>query len=257
MKHIFPLFASLLFILLAGTASAQTVSMDFNKSDCDGVDHNLYAELDAGKVVILDYVVLGCSSCIIGTHGRNQIYLNYENTNPGRVKFYAFGYDDNYTCEQLRSWVTDNHFDCKMFDDGAQQTGYYGGMGMPTIVVTATNTHGILYKKLGYAPSDDADIIAAIDTGLKYNPQGIGDDLKSKGVMFYPSVFTDRFTVRLPRPVTGWVSVYDLTGQEVLKAELENTSEMAIDGSQIRPGLYFATVFSQTGPLGSFKLIKK
>jgi hypothetical protein len=253
----YTLFISLIFaLILSGKSYAQSVSLDFTRTDCDGTEHTLYSELDGGKVVILDFVMLGCSSCIIGSNGLNKIYNNFESTNPGRVKFYAFGYDDNYTCTQLRSWVTDNHFNALMFEDGAQQTGYYGGMGMPTIVVTATNTHTILYKKLGYAPSDDDAIIAAIDIGLKYTPQA-ANDLKGKELLLYPSVFTDRFTVKLPKPVTGWISLYDLTGQQVLKVAIEDTDELVVDATQVRAGLYFATVFSETGSLGSYKLIKK
>lgn len=253
----FTLFISLLLVLtLSGKSYAQSVSMDFTRTDCDGTEHHLYSELDGGKVVILDFVMLGCSSCIIGSNGLNKIYNNFESTNPGRVRFYAFGYDDNYNCTQLRSWVTDNHFNSLMFEDGAQQTGYYGGMGMPTIVVTATNTHEILYRKLGYEPSDDDAIITAITTGLKYTPQAT-DDLSPKEPLLYPSVFTDRFTVKLPKAITGWISLYDLTGQEVLKAAIENTDQLVVDASAVRPGLYFATVFSESGPLGSYKLIRK
>ena len=121
--------------------------------------------------------MLGCTSCLVASDAVSNLIEPLESSNPGRVKLYAFGYIKNYTCEQLLSWNNANSIGATMFSDGAEQVGYYGGMGMPTLVVCATNNHTVLYKKLGYTPSDDEVIMAAIQQGLAYNPQGVAENL--------------------------------------------------------------------------------
>ena len=45
---------------------AQTQAMDFNVIDCNGGGpHHLYADLNAGKVVIIEYFMLSCSPCVV------------------------------------------------------------------------------------------------------------------------------------------------------------------------------------------------
>ncbi|MBS1561442.1 MAG: hypothetical protein JSS89_07540 [Bacteroidetes bacterium] len=45
------------------TAHAQTV-MNFQRTDCNGTMHDLYADLDAGNVVVLEFFMQGCAPCI-------------------------------------------------------------------------------------------------------------------------------------------------------------------------------------------------
>ena len=110
--------------------------------------------LNDGKVVVLEYIMLGCPSCIVATEHISQLIVPFEAAHPGRVRQYMFGFIKNYTCAQLSQWKTDNNLEGTVFEDGSSQVGYYGGMGMPTIVVTATNNHTVLYRKLGFEPSD-------------------------------------------------------------------------------------------------------
>lgn len=257
MKKIQILIASAILALSAGRGVSQTTSMDFTRTDCDGVEHHLYQELDEGKVVVLEYIMLGCSSCILATDQIKQLIEPFEASKPGRVKQYIFGFIKNYTCTQLVSWQTENDLRGTLFEDGSSQVGYYGGMGMPTIVITANNTHQVLYKKVGFEPSDTTAIKTAITTGLQYNPQGIGDDLFSKGVRIYPTLFTDRFNVTLPSFSTGRILVFDLLGKEVATQDFTATTAFTVGGLNLKSGIYFVVLRTTDGILGSMKVIRQ
>jgi thiol-disulfide isomerase/thioredoxin len=53
----------ILFITLT-TSNAQVIAPDFTLTDIEGVNRNLYSELDLGKPIILDFFSNTCGSCI-------------------------------------------------------------------------------------------------------------------------------------------------------------------------------------------------
>jgi hypothetical protein len=253
------IFTSIIILALFSTftAKAQTTAMDFTRDDCFGGHHNLFSELDSGKVIVLDFIMLGCTSCLVASDAVSNLIEPLEISNPGRVKLYAFGYIKNYNCEQLLSWNSSNNIGATMFNDGSEQIGYYGGMGMPTLVVCATNNHTVLYKKLGYTPSDDEVIMAAIQQGLAYNPQGVAENLTANGFKVYPTFFKGEVNVKSTKPYNGTFVIYDVTGKEVIREEIRGTGEVTVNTQSLPKGLYFATIMDQSGMMGSVKLIKQ
>ena len=57
-------------ITLSLAASSQiTIAEDWSQSDCEGTEHNLFATLDTGSVVVMEIVMLdGCMPCINTAH---------------------------------------------------------------------------------------------------------------------------------------------------------------------------------------------
>jgi len=253
--HIFLTF--ILFVFASGRGVAQTTAMDFTRTDCDGAQHHLFQELNEGKVVVLEYIMLGCPSCIVASERIRELIAPFEASNPGRVRQYMFGFIKNYTCAQLKSWQNENNLSGTMFEDGSSQVGYYGGMGMPTIVVTATSTHQVLFVKVGFQESDTTAIKAAIATGLQYTPQGIGNDLSGQGIRIYPTLFTDRFSVSLPAVSSGRLMIFDLLGKEVAVRDFEAVSAFTVGDLNLRSGIYFAVLRTSEGILGSMKVIRQ
>lgn len=253
MKKLILLLIAPLFIALH--SNGQTTAMDFNQQDCEGTQHHLFAELDAGSVVVISYVMMNCSSCIIGTNELKSITSNYSTSNPNRVKLYSFGYLDSYTCTQMLNWRTIGGMSHPVFTGGQAQTDYYGGMGMPTIVVLATNNHTVLYKKLGYAEEDKPAIIAAIDQGLLYNPNGINDPVQS-GVKIFPMQVTNQLNIRLSSPESGYISFSDLTGREVQRSSFNATTGFTEDVSDLQRGLYIVNLYGLRGKIATVKILK-
>lgn len=162
MKHLY-----LSLALLAATGmQAQTTALDFTANDCAGTSHNLFSELNAGYCVVIDLVMMGCPSCIPATDAiANDVVPN--TSDPSMVKFYSIGYTNSITCTQMNSWASTNGFTHPVFAGMSAQTTYYGGMGMPTVVVLGGGfDHTVYYNELGHSASDNPAIIAAINDAL-------------------------------------------------------------------------------------------
>ncbi len=155
-----------LFIALGTATSAQTVGLDFTADDCGGASHHLFSDLDAGYAVVLDFVMMNCPDCAPATVAIAQDVIP-NTTDPARVKFYSIGFDDMITCPEITSWATDGGITHPLFAGMSDQTAYYGGMGMPTIVVLGGgSTHGVYYQHLGYMPGLNGIITSAINLAL-------------------------------------------------------------------------------------------
>ena len=148
------------------TLNAQTTALDFTADDCDGVPHNLFSELDAGNAVILELVMMGCQPCVTAAQSLTANVLPNV-SEPSRVKLYSIGFTNSINCTQMNSWKSTNGFTHTVFAGMSAQTTYYGGMGMPTIVVLGGgSSHGVYYTEQGHSDSDDPAIIEAINAGL-------------------------------------------------------------------------------------------
>lgn len=162
MKHLY-----LSIALLAATGmQAQTTALDFTADDCDGMSHNLFSDLDAGYCVVIDLVMMGCPSCGPATlQIANNVIPN--TTNPSMVKFYSIGYTNSITCSQITSWRNALPLSHPVFAGMSAQTTYYGGMGMPTVIVLGGGSaHTVYYNELGHSASDNPTVIAAINDAL-------------------------------------------------------------------------------------------
>lgn len=148
------------------TLHAQTTALNFNEADCGGTYHDLFAELDAGNAVILELVMMGCQPCVDAAHSITDNVLPNV-SDPSRVKYYSIGYTNSINCTQIEAWQANNGFTHQVFAGMSAQTTYYGGMGMPTIVVLGGgSSHGVYYSEQGHSDNDNAAIIEAINAGM-------------------------------------------------------------------------------------------
>lgn len=109
------------------------------------------------------------------------------------------GYNDTYTCEALITWKSDNEINCaSQFEEGADQIEYYGGMGMPTIVIVGRNTHKVYFNEFGFVPADTVAFAEAIEYAL-----GIAEPI---------SVIEEKFkNISItPNPASEFIHITDL-----------------------------------------------
>lgn len=253
------LLLTILLLFQTHDPMAQTVAMDFTQSDCHGNQRHLFSELDAGHVIVLEFIMLNCAPCITATKFLETLLTPYETSHPGRVGFYSFGFLDTYTCDQLNAWVINNKFNHPIFSHGEEQVNYYGGMGMPTIVVVGTNEHKVFYNSIGYTPSQDPLILAAINSALLYNPTGIGEQDVNSILSVYPTVFSDWLEVRLEQefPSSRFFLV-DVFGRKVLETRLESaTSAVSMATTGLSAGMYIGYLETPSGISGGLRLIKR
>jgi hypothetical protein len=87
---------------------------------------------------------------------------------PGRIKYFQTVFEDETDAATMKKWVKENGFTPDaVFIKGAKEVEFYGGMGMPTILVLGGGKrHKGYYKRLGYSPRDNGVIIKAVRRGL-------------------------------------------------------------------------------------------
>lgn len=243
-----------LMALTFGSSYAQNNIMNINRADCNGNNTNVLDLLAQGKVVVMEYVMIpNCAPCITAGNGIKALVSPYETSHPGRVKVIQVGYSDVYTCTSLKSWQTNNNFTYQIFDKGNAEVEYYGGMGMPTIVITGGTEGKIEYKKLGYAPSDNNAMKTVIDnllatTGVK--------DVKSYKAQIYPMPFNESLNVKIEDARVSNISLIDITGKTVA-SWVEPNLDAPLETSAIKQGVYFIKITLNNGDFITKKLIKQ
>jgi hypothetical protein len=246
MKHLYLSLA----LLTATGLQAQTTAMDFTANDCDGMSHTLFSELDAGYCVVIDLVMMNCPSCGPATVAiHNNVLPNV--SDPTRVKFYSIGYTNSITCAQMTSWRDALPLSHPVFAGMSAMTTYYGGMGMPTVIVLGGGSaHHVYYNHLGYSAGQNASITTAINSALN-DANGL-QELNATQVSISPNPTTDALTIS----GGNWTNarVLDLQGREMIGTKLNGTK---LDVAMLQGGAYILYLSNANGASGIARFEKR
>jgi hypothetical protein len=250
MKTIYILITVLSSLLVSNT-KAQTTAMNYNFVDCAGNPQSIFADLDAGKVVILEFFMNSCSPCISAGAKLESMKADLLAEYPGMIKAYAFGYTDTYSCTTINNWVSTNGFTSIAADSGASQVAYYGGMGMPTIVILGGGTtHNVLGSPyIGFTTSDTTTMANDIrdflsTTGIK----DLSGTISNLNVFPNPAASETNITFNLQSSTEVTINVVDLTGRKVMSVSQGTVSagiyNKMINTSELADGLYYITIIA-------------
>jgi len=174
MKKLIAFFA-VTILIGAAPVSSQTVT-DWTKTDCDGVEHHLFSELDSGSVVIMDFAMtyMGggviCPPCSTASAALERIKAHYDSINPGKLHHYAMSYSDAYDCEEMNRWKSDCGFhDPCIPQCEADVKASFGNTGMPLIIVVGpkrTMLKKITSWSASGSPTNETAVRKAVDQGL-------------------------------------------------------------------------------------------
>ncbi|WP_157977244.1 hypothetical protein [Taibaiella helva] len=133
-----------------------------------GREYDLYNQMDSGLVIIHEYVMMNCRPCITAGKGLEKIVSSMRKLYPGRIRYFQTVYEDETNAATMKKWVKENGFTPDaVFIKGAEEVKFYGGMGMPTILVLGGGKrHKGYYRRLGYSPRDNGVIIKAVRRAL-------------------------------------------------------------------------------------------
>lgn len=239
----------LLLILLLSfsqVGKSQTVAQDWTKDDCTGVTHNLFSELDSGNVIMLEFV-MQCGTCIAAAADLNTIYNDYQISHPGKFKYYMIDYSTGFSCDTMMAWA--HGINCTFFLDGGHEVAYYGGFGMPTIVILGGVNHSVFYNALGFNPTFDIQYIRdAIDLAFATSAIPEKEVFHSLSVFPNPSaeIVTINYSLKKSSDVT--IDVLDVSGRMVLSLALgENSAgenSFHLETSALSNGFYNLRFFS-------------
>ncbi len=241
---------SLALMFVITISKAQTTAMDFNKTDCNGSTHSLFADLDAGNAVILHFFMPSCGSCPPPAQKIQKMANNIMKTYPGKIKAYAMPFNNSTTCSYASTWVSSNGLSLYTpLDSGAAQVAYYGGFGMPTVVVLGGTDHKVLFSTLSFSTGDTTTMRDAILT-LFSGATGINNTLQNNiaAVNVFPNPATDRVQVELniTQSTNIKVDVINILGELVSTAfegkAGEGILKREIETRNFSNGVYFLRV---------------
>jgi len=177
------LFLFPIVLLFAANCIAQTNATNFNCNDCSGGNHDLFSELDAGKVIVLTWV-MPCSACIAPSLTASTTVQSYTISNPGIVKFYLADDYANTTCPSLTGWASTNGIVTDaVFSNASINMLDYGTAGMPKTVVLGGSSHTVYYNQNG------ANVMANLQTAINNALQANSVIEESKNPVLGLSVF--------------------------------------------------------------------
>lgn len=238
----FSILFTLALLFVITFSKAQTTAMQFSGEDCNGNPVDLFADLDAGKAVILHFFMPNCGSCPPPAQKIQAMANNINMMHPGKVKGYAFPYQNSTTCAYASSWVSSNNLSdlYAPMDSGAAHVAHYGGFGMPTVVVLGGMDHRVLFSTLSFSTSDTTVMRDSIMALLEGGAMGI-NDLSATATSFkaYPSPANENISIsfELKQSADYTIEILDISGKRVavindkgnsgLVTKKFNTSELA------------------------------
>ena len=238
------------FLIPAGLF-AQSTAMDFTKNDCNtGALHNLFSELDSNYVIIMEFVMIPtCTPCSDAYHFMEPVVNSYSASHPGRLRIYQIAYNNAYTCSAMNTWATDYNMTSTRFIQGGSEVTYYGGMGMPTVVIASTAAHTVFGKWIGFLEADTTAFREAIDSALFVIENGVVETGKNNNIKIYPSPSSDVIRISIDDPAIEIESIhiFDVSGKLVLNHTLLNPATMEINVASLADGMYFMRLETKNG----------
>ena len=240
---------SVLLSFCATLALAQTYAQDFTKLDCKGVSHHLFAELDSGYCVLIEFAMMHvCLPCINAGKKIEDLKLSVNAQYPGDMKWYLMEFSGQKTCAQIEGWKKTNDVSPVGFAGGNTEVDYYGGMGMPTLVLLGGSDHKVLWKKIGFVTSDTAVIHAKINEF--FATSGTHESTATVGFSLSPNPASDALTITLDDPQTDIVrvvAVFDAIGAKITSDTWASEISRTLDLTALSPGRYVVALLNKSG----------
>ena len=227
----------------------QQTAMQFSGDDCNGNYVNLFDDLDASKAVVLHFYMPNCGSCPPPAQKIQAMAMKINATYQGAVKGYAFPFQNSTTCAYSANWVNVSGVSALYtpMDSGATQVAYYGGFGMPTVVLLGGADHRVMFVTQSFISSDTTIMRDSILNLL--NTTGINkfSDFVSK-VLIYPNPVKETLSIEcyLKKPAHVKIDIVNETGNKIMdvadEKQIEDQLTRLISTSKLAGGVYFVRV---------------
>lgn len=197
------------FVLIIGQFSQAQTAVNFTCADCTSNNHDLFAELNAGKIIVIAWV-MPCATCIAPAL---EAYTEVQNF-PGEAYFYLADDVANTNCSTLSSWANTNGMTAcnAVFSDVLVNMSGYGEAGMPKVIVVGGASHTVYYNQNGGAITSSG-INSAISLAIADKAAGVYENKNSSftSLNVFPNPAGTSFTLYL-----------NLSKRSEVKIEIQN-----------------------------------
>ncbi len=246
---------SLILILLFSIASLSSLraqqQVNIVSTDCEGIEHNLYAELDSGVVVVLCWV-MPCSDCIGPMISCSKVVSQLAEKYPNRVQLFILDDFGNTSCLSLGQWastygVFGSEFTHFFSDAGVKMTDF-GTVGMPKIVALAGSSHYVIYSHENLLDSTALKtvMVNALESASEVSPQ---TDVCSF-LTVYPNPTTNVVSIDGVDPdVATTVAMYTMDGRLVwtTRATASSSGRIELSLESLADDQYMIEAVTQRG----------
>jgi thiol-disulfide isomerase/thioredoxin len=250
MKNIYnSLFIILLVSMLSTTSSAQTTAMDFQGATAMAPCTISQRVTDSGNIVILEFFMDSCTFCVDAAHALEAMMHTLKATYHINVVYYAIGYNNLYPKPQVANWVGVNHLRAIPMDSGKAMVNYYGGFGMPTVVILGGSSHSVISSAAGLPAQRYRHCYRSGDVLCEWyhwhRPCHSYPIVESS---IYPNPVSEKATIKMdiPAPTFLHIAIADMGGQAIMTTSEQPTAAgpymTTLDVSTLPRGIYLVTI---------------
>ena len=226
-------------ILVMQLGVAQNVATDFTVEDCDGEMYDLFQELDAGKVVVITWI-MPCAPCISPTV---STYLVAQEYDQDKVTFLLVDDYANTSCSQLQVWASNYQIgNVKTFSNPQISMSDYGEDGMPKAVVVGCHSHKVYFNRNFDQNNSIEGLNDAIDLALSECSTSSVYKLTNNEKYFeiYPNPATQHIILYSKKQGRISFTIANALGKIIDEKEVDSGSR--IDISHLPTGNYFINI---------------
>lgn len=254
MRKTFTLLTAILGFTQISQSQVGATAPDFTVTDIDGVTHNLYEYLDAGKVVIVDVSATWCGPCwgYHEAHFLEDIQTMYgpDGTDQVRVIFYEG--DSQTTMADLQGntgasqgdWISGTNYPIVNESPVTLNMNIWAPLGFPTVNVIRPEDKEIvedLWNQWAQNPGNDAAALDAMEAVIM-GAVGVKENSNATWSV-YPNPTSGQIRISADQ-ISGNQVQFDVTNalgqivysQQIKSNDLQNTS--TIDLSNLASGNY-------------------
>ncbi len=228
-----------------------TTATNFEGLDCAGVSYNLFSELDAGKIIVISFV-MPCIGCVVPSVETQDVVTSYASTFPGRVHMWLADDEGDNDCPLLTGWRNGNGlYIMPTFSDSDFVQHQYGTPGMPKIVVIGGSDHKV-YGIFNDMVNTDT-LRAAINAALGIPPTKVANATSSQlNTTVFPNPAKGKLNINILAKTggSGSVTIRDNKGRTIKNSYIKTNygpNAISVDVDGLATGMYLVEIITNEG----------
>lgn len=239
-----------LFIMALSICKAQK-AVNFTCNDCNGKTHDLFKNLDSGKVVVIDWV-MPCGSCIAPSKTTYNVVRSYDTLYPGKIVMFVADDYANTACPSIVSWTESNGMPNTIkFSNSSIKMMDYGSNGMPKVVIIGGKNHDVFFNENNSNAGNITKLQNALNSAIAATLSIENLKINLNNVEIAPNPANQNFNLKinLKNSEKYSIELTDIAGKTVLnilKDELINDGESTyeVNTDEIPNGVYLIKIYN-------------